>query len=534
MLELNSSEARPAHGMIFSRLSRSAVLILGLLSLAGLGFTLFMPLARDQGIFAWIGATIARGGHQYTDAWDVKGPLVGLVYALELELFGLTEQGLRMADAILWLVFGATSWRACGHLQLGHTARWFAAVMAPMAVTMNWVVMGQPETWVGMLTMGLFVILTGRLTAFAIAIAAAIAGVCFTVKPVYGLLLLPVGVAMWRAARSHSDKEPLRALMPHALAAMLGFGAPILAMLLYLWSGHALQAYIDVQTRFNSEVHWLTMNKSASDVLRLFAMDFLSPRTLPRAVLTVIGSAMVLRRDQAKGWVMVSILASLYASGAVQMKWYPYHFSAFDMLTLLPIAACFDSAASSAWVSPKRSHVRGLICVVALIAWTLSKAIPTSLTTWRNITASGLTHAQNAWRVDACVHDYCHQDVVDAAYVIRANTRQEDQIFVFGFDALVYFLADRASVTGFGMSYPLLFPQIGYSADARKSVEQAIFAHPPAIIALQRRDANTLYPRDSIDYFRDYVALKSFTDKHYTELYQNDRFVLLKRAQNWK
>lgn len=511
-----------------ARLTQFMVLCLGALSLSGLAFTLFMPLARDQGIFAWIGATIVHGGHQYTDAWDVKGPLVGLGYALQLHLFGMTESGVRAGDALLWLMFGGIAWLACSRLQLSHLARLFAAFMAPMAVGMNWVVMGQPETWVGMLTMALFVVLTSPLSIGVIMAAAAIAGVCFTVKPVYALLLLPLGVALWQAHRSTGARHST--MVTQTWMAMVAFAAPSLAMVAYLWSGHALQAYLDVQTRFNSEVHWLTMNKSVADVLHLVSADFLSPRLLPRTLLTVTGLVTLMRHDKAMGRLLLSILAALYASGAIQMKWYPYHFAAYDMLTLLPIAVCFDRAVATAGTRWQGRTAFRLLCAAALVGWTLSKVIPTTQTTLRNVSASGLTDGPNAWQTASCVPDYCHPAVVEAASVIRANTHPHDRVFVFGFDTLIYFLADRASATGYGMSYPLLFPQIGYSAQARHEVERSIFSQPPAVIVLQMKDANTLYPRDSITYFREWSALTAFADANYSEIFRNDRFVLLKRS----
>lgn len=526
MPELTAGLSNRVHAIVAMRLVTVLVLCLCALSLTGLVFTLFMPLARDQGIFAWIGATIANGGYQYTDAWDVKGPLVGLVYALQVKAFGMTEAGIRAGDALLWLVFSATTWLACRKLQLSQLACLFGAAVAPMAVTMNWVVMGQPETWVGMLTMALFVVLTRPLTVGSAATAAAIAGICFTVKPVYGLLLLPVAVALWHKQQDRA--AGLRPVVALAATAAVAFMAPIIAVVAYLWTGSALQAYIDVQTRFNSEVHWLTMNKSATDVVWLAVGDFLSPRWLPRTLLCVLGLVLLLRRDTAKGQLLLATLVALYAGGAVQMKWYPYHFAAFDMLTLLPIAVCFDRTVAVTEARGARDTAFRLVCAAALLAWVLSKAIPTTLTTLRNVSASGLTQGLNAWQTASCVPDYCHPAIVEAAQVVKAHTQPSDKVFVFGFDTLIYFLADRASATGYGMSYPLLFPQIGYSAQARQEVARTLLSDPPAVIVLQMKDANTLYPRDSVTYFREWPELNDLAQTRYTEVFRNDRFIVLR------
>jgi hypothetical protein len=45
------------------------------------------PFGWDQGLFAWVGDAIVRGGLPYRDAWDFKGPLLYYVYALAQWLF---------------------------------------------------------------------------------------------------------------------------------------------------------------------------------------------------------------------------------------------------------------------------------------------------------------------------------------------------------------------------------------------------------------------------------------------------------------
>ncbi|MEP6779943.1 MAG: hypothetical protein ABJC26_08645, partial [Gemmatimonadaceae bacterium] len=44
--------------------------------------SLIWPLSWDEGIFAWIGGVLLKGGTPYVDAWDVKGPVTYFVYAL--------------------------------------------------------------------------------------------------------------------------------------------------------------------------------------------------------------------------------------------------------------------------------------------------------------------------------------------------------------------------------------------------------------------------------------------------------------------
>ena len=48
--------------------------------------SLFYPFARDQGVFAYAGQVILRGGWPYRDVWDLKPPGVYFSYAAMLAL----------------------------------------------------------------------------------------------------------------------------------------------------------------------------------------------------------------------------------------------------------------------------------------------------------------------------------------------------------------------------------------------------------------------------------------------------------------
>lgn len=61
--------------------------------------SLTWPFGWDQGIFAWVGETITRGGMPYRDAWDIKGPLPYYTYALAHWLFERNLWGIRILAA---------------------------------------------------------------------------------------------------------------------------------------------------------------------------------------------------------------------------------------------------------------------------------------------------------------------------------------------------------------------------------------------------------------------------------------------------
>ncbi|HEV3025317.1 MAG TPA: hypothetical protein VGX76_22760, partial [Pirellulales bacterium] len=66
-----------------------------LLAAACLAPLALMPLARDQGHFAYAGQVILDGGLPYRDVFDQKGPATHYTFAAVLALFGQTQFGVR-------------------------------------------------------------------------------------------------------------------------------------------------------------------------------------------------------------------------------------------------------------------------------------------------------------------------------------------------------------------------------------------------------------------------------------------------------
>src|SRR3989442_3117155 len=73
---------------------------LGLLAAVLLLPSLFYPLARDQGVFAYVGALILKGGWPYRDVWEVKPPGIYYTYAAIIGCSGRSMGGVRACDLI--------------------------------------------------------------------------------------------------------------------------------------------------------------------------------------------------------------------------------------------------------------------------------------------------------------------------------------------------------------------------------------------------------------------------------------------------
>src|ERR1700694_5457281 len=62
--------------------------------------TIVIPLGTDEVLFALGARTIIHGHQLYRDFWDIKPPLIYLLYALPLSIAGLHMQAVRVFDLL--------------------------------------------------------------------------------------------------------------------------------------------------------------------------------------------------------------------------------------------------------------------------------------------------------------------------------------------------------------------------------------------------------------------------------------------------
>jgi hypothetical protein len=74
--------------------------ILALITLIFGWASLAYPFGPDQGVFAQIGRTILQGGLPIRDAFDVKPPVIYLLYALAEGMFGPNLWSIRVLDLL--------------------------------------------------------------------------------------------------------------------------------------------------------------------------------------------------------------------------------------------------------------------------------------------------------------------------------------------------------------------------------------------------------------------------------------------------
>jgi hypothetical protein len=500
--------------------------------------TMILPFWPDQAIFALIGKTIWNGGFPFVDAWDQKPPSIYFIYAVAIHGPFDLVQNVRAFD-LAWTT--ATVVVLC---ELGR--RWWnlrAGVLAGLGygvvyVTMSggWARLAQPDSFIGLpLALALLVYELAHGRRGMLVIAGALLGFAFELRFIMALLV-PVVPFVELAATPPAGRVRL---WLHRMGWLgVGFAAFHLALALYLLVGGALGAYVDA-TRFAAgytRAGWPWQGPAGPTLgeyltsLRFGYWGWARERlvlTGPAAIGGIVGS-FLLHERRVQQLVLFAVLA--YAGIAVQAKFFPYHYT--YMLTFLALLSgwtwdSFFRLLSRAQPRPVAATA-GSFAALALLLYT-----PEVL--------------DNGWRAWRTYSDYYRRPATrplfigsfegvrearDLAAELRRRTGPGEFVYVWGFDPVIYLLADRPSASRFIYSYPL-------TAEWAPRAWQTEFMHeleerPPAYFVAPHAGGTpdtTAHALDAVDFVGSFPVLHQWLVARYQFEAKMNGYLVFRRSE---
>ncbi len=230
------------------------------------------PLNCDNGAYYWMGTVLLEGGEPYIDYWDIKGPIIGYIYATLLWLFGDATWGVRLLD--VFVIFSGMV--AMGYIVRQYTNRFiavFSALTFGLMLLDNHYMAAQPEEWMTVLAVNMLaftVMDRGRMRIRYAAMAGFCAAAMILLKYPYGVLMaLPV-LYVWLHHRPNV-KIWLRYVM---VFSAFTFGSMAVIYFITL-SAEAFWEMVDVIVGYALASHRdtgakLMMHESTSEILEFF------------------------------------------------------------------------------------------------------------------------------------------------------------------------------------------------------------------------------------------------------------------------
>jgi hypothetical protein len=437
----------PALGMGVDSLAVAAGLaIIFVYALASLS----LPLGWDHGFMSSVGEIMARGGVLYKDAWEIKGPLAYVPFALADLIFGEVMWGIRVVDlaivgGLLYVLHRLlrvqtsflVSALACITLYL-----WFASA--------GWFFTAQPEIWVA-LTIAVAVGLLFPLDTSAtpkpatFALIGALIACTGLVKPFFMIFgLAPLAFLAVAFDITFTRRFQLACF----LAA--GAAAPLIGVFAYFAAVGGLGALFEIQVEYNLGTYaGIGYSLSPGFVLDSFKAFFTQGVVTIQLPFAAAGLWMLRTRPKLFAPLLTWLFTALVCVVA-QGKFYTYHW----FLLYPPLTVCAAFGVHAVWVSAADAPATKMAVGAAALFFTALAAEPP-------LRAAGGALAQAAGLREGSFHDrfvylnYRAGDQSAAARHIRERTSPDEGVFVWGNDATVRFLSDRPNPSRFTYSMPL-------------------------------------------------------------------------------
>lgn len=504
-----STEATPEPQDIQSNTSAKRVawrdgLGLGALTLV-LGLpSLWFPFDRDHGYFAYIGQTILTGGMPYRDAWDVTPPGIYLIYAWAFRLFGISELAPHLLELIFMLVTVPLQ-----YLVVRRAAGRAAGLVAAAGLAVCYYSLGAFNTarldGFGFLPAAGAVALLGLrppgrpLAWWRIGLAGLLVGGLAVLKYPYALLFLPLTPLV--VAR----REWLASL---GRLLVWGTGCAVLplATLTWLTVGGAREAWLEslaygtgynAATREGWHFVWEGLRRFGE---KAGGYPLLYLGGLAAALLAVKSSRRIGRLCAA--WLLAMVLA-IFA----QAKYYNYHF----VVLLAPLTALAGMWLAEVWGelrqrSPRWNALTLLIPIIALqSSATVVIAYKERLKDVRSVLHGDWRH----FRSGTLPRD----EVNEVSAYLKARTTAGDTIYIWGSQAVIYFLSGHRSPSRFMTCEPLVVPWV--SPHFREEFLTAVRRAPPKYWLVTHGDGTPFLPRFYEDYLGQWPELQQFVANTY-------------------
>lgn len=444
-----------------------ALALLGACAAIYAAVALTWPLGWDQGVFAWVGETMARGGWPFRDAWDVKGPASYLPFAFVSATLGPEPWAYRMVD-LLALAGGATAlWAVVRSLGFRPLALPAALFLGVSQLSFGFWGTLQPDQWAGWLGAGIAAsVLREPVSTRRLAMAGGLAGVAVLIKPHYGfLLVLPL--------------ITLREWTPRRLGALAGgFAVPLAACVGVFVVGGSLRTFLDAYLLFNLDAWRLDEFQSVSTLRGLRRAWLRLPLLVPLTLLGITGVAMAWRLSRRHAMVLGVWSGGMLLGVVAQGRWFIYQWGpAFPALI-----AC-GAAALGLAARPRRGGSRLLVGVLGSVAFMFaSRDVARATTDIAYLLVERPVRSEYLERFLAPVPEYSAAGMERTAEAVAAATMADECVLVWS-DPVINVLSRRPTPSRFATFVPLTMGALTpRRARYREEFLRTLIDSPPDLI----------------------------------------------------
>ncbi|MDP8254260.1 MAG: SUMF1/EgtB/PvdO family nonheme iron enzyme [Candidatus Alcyoniella australis] len=431
------------------------------------GPALWLPLGRDQGIGLYIADVLLHGGAPYSDAWEIRPPGVFYVYASWIALLGKGGLALRLGDLLWQAATGLALFGLGRRLFNTRVGTWSGVLyLAAYYLGNNFWNLGNTDSLAALPSaLALIALLPksrGPRWSWDL-LAGLLMAAVFLVRFTQGLIYLPV-LALIFGQGLRLRPYGLFARVGRTAVLSVGFCVGLAAFAMHLVALGAWDDFFYTLFVFAPKYAVLTYQGQLAEFLR-FALGQHCRFVLDQALIAVpglIAAAWLLLRDRrAHGLALCAWLVATVLGMDVMGKFYAYHWLPL-LAPLAMLAAVFVDRVMVAFTT--RRLVWALAGAAILVVCALSFVgryggeYVTRISEARGLATGTLSQREHLARFDSIEHggDFSATANYLGAEFLRQHTAPGEPIYIWGFETLIYYLADRPAPTRFCSNYPIV------------------------------------------------------------------------------
>jgi len=491
--------------------------------------TLAYPFGRDQGQYAWIASSTLHGNLAYRDIFEIKPPLTYMVHELALLLFGQHMASIRLLDLLWQFMTAVLLYKIAVRLEQSQSAGILGAIL-------YLVFYFHPDYWTNAQTDGFLNLpIAAGILFFLIAQQRASSRSYFASGAAISLGVLfkyPIGILILFLCLLEFIRLKKNGLLP-ALWLMTGFGTPLLIGALVMFMRGNLTDFLWAQFVYIPRYSTILHDHLSYVGGLTFGLGGIMKAPLPGWVSLIGICGLFIGPSRSRRTQMV-ILVMWWASAVIhfliQNKFYIYH--------ALPIYAPLALMVSNFFVDISKKGGLARFTMGAFGAFLLafpffSYDFPARYARVVQV-VTGAHTLENVYSAEIFNNgdDSSIRADMEVAKYLRANTNQDERVFVWGFEPAIYFLSQRQNATRFIYNITLYGPNA--SPESQQEFLGAIREQNPVYVVIVRNDAIThvtATSEDSWAAFNAWVDFHDFVTKNYRLETTIENFVIYRLEQ---
>jgi len=498
---------------------------------------LLYPFGRDQGVFACGADVLRRGGTLYRGFWDLKPPGIYYLYRLSFIAFGRSMLAPRLLDLLFSLA------TAGGLVMIGRRlASLWAGVAAAFLFLCRYGLgfdywhSAQADGFASLpLALAALTMLAAerRRSWWLACLCGALVGLAVVTKFTLGIfVLLPL------LALALNREQRLAPRAARAAAYLLGSSLVVGATVFVIWRAHALKAMIEIMFAWNS--HYAAIRASGLGVIAGQTWRFWFGHDHAILVLAglfaLVGLAGLVRRREG-GWLqwaptawLALMLVQVYAQG----KYFEYHW----LPALPPFCLLAGVGITASWRA-LRERVASANAVRGLAAAGLVVLMAALVSGYRAQFSQEIGVANGRVPMATFLdsfrdrQDFSLSADLQVAQFLRQHTAPGTPALVWGFEPIIYFLADRPPASRFISQQPLVTPWS--PPEWREELLTDLRRKRPQYILVVHNDVMpwvTLRPYDSAGELAYFAGLADLLRRDYCPEVRIEDFDIWQRRQS--